>query len=71
MLLLLSGVTLAWVAIVVAGARTEGLIALTIILIYAAMLSSFAHFYARFWSVPLVLALALAAACLNTKSRNR
>lgn len=70
-LLLLSGVTLAWAAIVVAGARTEGLMALTIILIYAAMLSSFAHFYARFWNVPLVLTLALAAACLNTKSRNR
>ncbi|RMA41548.1 O-antigen ligase family protein [Rhodophyticola porphyridii] len=69
-LLLMTGVTLAWAAIAVAGARTEGLIALTIILIYAAMLNFFAHFYARFWGVPLVLALALAAACLNTKPRN-
>ncbi|MEM5545016.1 hypothetical protein WNY61_20015 [Sulfitobacter sp. AS92] len=70
-LLLLSGVTLAWAAIVEADARTEGLIALIVCLIYAVMLSSFTHFYARFWNVPLVLALALAAASHKTKSRNR
>ncbi|SPJ25217.1 O-antigen ligase family protein [Palleronia abyssalis] len=68
-MLLLSGITLAWVAIFMAGARTQGLIALTITLIYAASLNTFAHFYARFWSVPLILALGLAAARIDQKNR--
>jgi hypothetical protein len=68
-LLLMTGVSLAWAAAFNSHARTQGLIALTIVLIYAAMLNTFAHFYARFWSVPLILALALPAAFINEKSR--
>jgi O-antigen ligase len=68
-LLLLAGLTLAGTAISNAGTRRQGFIALTIVLIYAALLLSFAHFYARFWCVPLALAIALPAARLKANSR--
>jgi hypothetical protein len=64
-LLLLSGVWLAWAAFAQAGARTQALITLILILIFAAMLNTFAHFYGRFWNVPPILAMALAASCLG------
>ena len=35
---------------------------LTILLIFALMLNTFPHFYARFWNVPLILALSLSCA---------
>ena len=33
-----------------------------ILLIFALMLNTFPHFYARFWNVPLILALSLSCA---------
>ena len=71
LLLLLTGVSVAWLAVFTANARTQGLIALTITLIYAFTLNTFTHFYARFWAVPLILALALAAASLDKRQRRR
>ncbi|MEL7211918.1 MAG: O-antigen ligase family protein [Pseudomonadota bacterium] len=70
-LLLMTGITLAWASIALARAPTHGVIALTITLIYAVMLNTYAHFYARFWIVPLTLALALAASRLNMKPMSR
>ncbi len=67
--LLLTGLGLAWACIFVVGASTHGVVALIVTLIYAVMLNTFAHFYARFWIVPLALALALAASRLDVGAR--
>jgi hypothetical protein len=69
-LLLLTGVSIAWLAIFFAKARTEGMIALIITLIYAFSLNTMTHFYARFWAIPLILALALAAASMSARDRS-
>lgn len=47
-----------------ASRRHRGIAAttLTILLIFALMLNTFPHFYARFWNVPLILALSLSCA---------
>ena len=41
--------------------RAAGAVTLSILLIYAAMLNTFPHFYARFWNVPLILVFGLTA----------
>lgn len=63
-MMLMTGAFLGWAAIVHGRARMQGLVTLVIVVIFAAMLNTFPHFYARFWNVPLILALGLAAACL-------
>lgn len=62
-LLLLAGVFVAWSALDRDGARLQALVTVTIIVIFAFMLNTFAHFYARFLNVPVILALGLASAC--------
>lgn len=44
---------------------------LTMLLIFAVMLNTFPHFYARFWNVPLILALALSGALPQRRPRRR
>lgn len=44
-------------------------ITLTVLMIYALMLNTFPHFYARFWNVPLILAFALSAALAEQRAR--
>lgn len=70
-MLLLAGLFLGWAAIVHGRARLQGLVTLVIVVIFAAMLNTFPHFYARFWNVPLILGLGLAAACLAPGARPR
>jgi hypothetical protein len=68
-LLLMAGVYLAWAAGIGAGARLQSLVTLTVVVSFATLLNTFPHFYARFWTVPLVIALALSAACLKPRGR--
>lgn len=44
-------------------------ITVSVMLIFALMLNTFPHFYARFWNVPLILAFALAASLPRTVPR--
>lgn len=63
-LLLLTGVYLIYLCWHGRQRRTEAVLILTVLMIYAMMLNTFPHFYARFWNVPLILVYALGAACL-------
>lgn len=62
LLLLLTGLPAAFVSLSRRPTRVNGALTLTILLIYALVLNSFPHFYARFWNVPLILALSLSCA---------
>ncbi|MEO1188735.1 MAG: O-antigen ligase family protein [Pseudomonadota bacterium] len=57
--LFLTGFLIGFPAAVSPKTRFYGAIALSIAVLFALVLNSFAHFYARFWAVPLTLALAL------------
>lgn len=63
LLLLLTGLPAAFLALSSGPTRKNGALTLTILLIYALVLSTFPHFYARFWNVPLILALSVSCAC--------
>lgn len=63
--LMLTGVPLALNGFSDNATRPYRAITLTILVIYALMLNTFPHFYARFWNVPLILVFALAASLPN------
>ncbi|SDK91799.1 hypothetical protein [Aliiruegeria lutimaris] len=62
--LLLTGVFVAVQAIRADHSRKVGALTLTVLLIFALMLYMFPTFYARFWNVPVILAIALSASRL-------
>lgn len=62
--LLLTGVYLAWGAIISGHSSTVAAISLTVLSIVALQLNMFPTFYARFWNVPLILTMALSASRL-------
>lgn len=68
-LLLLTGIPAAIAALGRSPTRSDGALTLTILLIYALVLNTFPHFYARFWNVPLILALALSCASARVTVR--
>lgn len=62
MLLIITGLPGGFARLAARRTRIFGAISLTILVIYALMLNTFPHFYARFWNVPLILGLALTVA---------
>lgn len=68
-LLLLTGVYLIWLCWRHQGLRIEIVLIVSVLMIYAAMLNTFPHFYARFWNIPLILVYARGAACLQAPRR--
>ncbi len=69
--LLLTGTYLAWAARVFGHAREVSVVTIVIVLIFATMLMMVPHFYARFWNVPLVLALSLSASRISDRRVSR
>lgn len=65
--LLMSGVYLGCQALRSPGAVVRGALTLSLFLLFGLLLNAFAHFYARFWHVPLSLALGLSLAQLHVK----
>lgn len=59
--LFLTGVFLAWSAATRAGGRAIGAITLVVLIVFIFVFSTVPTFYARFWHVPLLLALSLSA----------
>ncbi|MBV1925851.1 MAG: O-antigen ligase family protein [Rhodobacteraceae bacterium] len=62
--LLLTGVYLAWSAIITGHSTKVAAISLTVLFVVALQLNMFPTFYARFWNVPLILTMALSASRL-------
>ncbi|SMX47304.1 O-antigen ligase family protein [Actibacterium lipolyticum] len=60
--LILTGMYLGTAAMRENHSYMTGVLTITIVVLFALMLNAFAHFYARFWNVPWVLALALSVA---------
>ncbi|MXU65211.1 O-antigen ligase family protein [Oceanomicrobium pacificus] len=65
--LLASGLYLGWLSLR-QGGYMRGVMTLTIILLYMLLLNAFAHFYARFWIIPLALALGISASVFFDRS---
>lgn len=65
--LLLTGVYLAWASRQFGRSNETSALTLAIVFIFATMLMMVPHFYARFWNVPLILALSLAASGIQTR----
>lgn len=65
----LTGIFVAVQAMRADGSRKVGAVTVTLLLIFALMLNMFPTFYARFWNVPVILAIALSASRLMAPTK--
>lgn len=66
--LFVTGIYLGWAAMQHRNSYLDGALTLTVVVFFALLFNTVAHFYARFWNVPLILTMALSASWLPVQA---
>lgn len=67
--LIITGIVIGWGNLVSRSRRWDGVVTVTIVVMLALVQNGLAHFYARFWAVPWLLALAVSLQASAPRSR--